>query len=82
MLLTQKVQGNIMFFMLAESILRVLPRSNLGPRTAGIQVHPMQTARAQEMPQSGTQAVPKSAAATTAAERRVSDDRQKWRPTA
>ena len=65
----------------AESLLRVLPGSDLGPRTTGIQVHPMQTARAQKMSQGGTQTMPEPAATATA-ERRVTDDRQKWRPTA
>lgn len=62
----------------AEGILRVLPRSNLGPRTARIQVHSMQTARAQKMPQNGAQAVPESATAECG----VPDDGQKWRSTA
>lgn len=69
-----------MFFMfVAEGILRILPGSDLGPRTSRIQVHSMQTASTQKMPQSGAQAVPESAAATAAAaERGVPDDRQKW----
>lgn len=69
-----------MFFMfVAEGILRILPGSDLGPRTSGIQVHSMQTACTQKMPQSGAQAVSESAAATAAAaERGVPDDRQKW----
>lgn len=63
--------------------MRVLPGSDLGSRAAGIQVHPMQTARAQKMPQGGAQAMPEPAAAATAtAELRVADDRQKRRPTA
>lgn len=70
-----------MFFMsVVEGILRILPGSDLGPRTSRIQVHSMQTAGTQKMPQSGAQAVPESAAAATAAaaERGVPDDRQKW----
>jgi len=68
----------------AEVLLRVLPGSNLGPWPAGIQMHHLQTARSQKMPQGDTHAVPEPATATATAitERRVSDARQERRPTA
>lgn len=66
----------------AESLLRVLPGSDLGPWAAGIQVHPVQVTGAQKMPQGSAEAMPEPAAAA-AAERGIADDpRQERRPTA
>jgi len=65
----------------AEVLLRVLPGSNLGPWPAGIQMHHLQAARSQKMPQGDTYAVPEPAAAATT-ERGVPDTRQERRPTA
>lgn len=62
--------------------MRVLPGSDLGSRAAGIQVRPMQAARAQKMSQGGAQAMSESAAAAAIAEHGVADHRQERRPTA
>lgn len=67
----------------SASVLRILPRSDLGARSAGVQVHSMQASGTQEMSQGGAQAMLEcaTATATTDAEHRIADDRQERRST-
>lgn len=52
----------------------------MGTRTSGVQMHSVQAARPQEMPQGGPQAVLEHATAADA-EHGISDDRQERRST-
>lgn len=65
------------------SVLRVLPGSDLGARSAGVQMYSVQATSAQEMSQGGAQTMPECSTATTTADakHRIADDRQKWRST-
>lgn len=67
----------------SASVLRVLPGSDLGPRSAGVQMYSVQATSAQEMSQGGAQTMLECATATTTADakHRIANDRQKRRST-
>ena len=71
------MNGSLTF---TAGVLRFLPGSDLGPRTAGVQMHSVQATCPQEMSQGGKEAMLEYAAAD--AEHGLADDRQERRPTA
>ena len=67
------------FFVLLACVLCILPRSNLGPGSAGFQVHPVQAPDPQEMSQTDPGQLRRHPGSSTAPSRTTAEHRKrKW----